>query len=164
MSVESVLDEAGIDSNEFKAKFRSNPQEREDLEAYIVLIAVLFVKKNKPDPWSSKYENLEIFRMTYPEFNDETDESSILKLLEFANVMHNVLRYMKGKGNQQRLLTLAACLAEGPNHSRYITGGAQSKKTSRRVCIFRKESNTSKVARPHRRKSLFVFLPNVLLM
>jgi len=50
----------------------------------------------------------------------------VSKLRVFANVMNNVLRYMKGKGNQQRLLTLAACLAEGPHHSRYITGGGNA--------------------------------------
>lgn len=152
MSVETVLDEAGIDSIDFKNKFKSNPQEREDLEAYIVMIAVLFVKNLKPDPWTEKYDTIERFCQNYPEFLDENDEGTMLKLVLFANVMHNVLRYMKGKGNQQRLLTLVACLAEGPNHSRYITGGAQSRKTSRRVCIFRKESNTMKVCRPHRRE------------
>ena len=150
MSVESVLDESGIDSHDFKNKFKSSPQEREDLEAYIVLVAVLFVKNLKPDPWHEKYPTMESFLNAFPEFKDEKDESILINLVVFTNVMVNVLRYMKGKGNQQRLLTLVACLAEGPTHSRYITGGAQSKKTSRRVLIFRRESNTCKVSRPHR--------------
>ena len=122
MSLEAVLDESGISSTDFKFKFKSNPQEREDLEAYIVLIAVLFVKKIKPDPWVEKYQDIMSFKNAYPDFDDNNDENGIEKLMLFANVMCNCLRYMRGRGNQQRLLTLVACIVEGPDHSRYITG------------------------------------------
>jgi hypothetical protein len=151
MSLDAILIEAGASPREMKEKFASNPQEREDLEAYILLAAVLLIKTFKPDPWTEKYKTLPEFLEAYPELSDEQDKDTLISLQLFANVMVNVLRYINGKGNQQRLLTLVACLSEGPQHSRYITGGAQSKKTARRVMIYRRESNTHKISRPRRK-------------
>jgi hypothetical protein len=119
MSLDGLLTEAGVSPKDMKEKFSSNPQEREDLEAYVLLTGVILVKNFRPDPWTEKYQTMAQFKQAYPELvEDSNDEQSLGSLLLFANVMSNVLRYVNGKGNQQRLLTLVACLSEGRSHSR----------------------------------------------
>lgn len=147
-----------IDYSEVMSHFQTNPQDREDLEAYILASGLVMNRIRRPDTWSNVYPTTNAIKTRWEEFANES-LSSLIDLVHFSNIMNYALKYISAIGNQQRLLTICACLAEGPRHARYVTGSAQSSRTSNRVLIYRTLSNTTKIARPKRKgQILYVHL------
>jgi hypothetical protein len=91
----------------------------------------MIIKTCKPDlQWVEKWDSICEFRADFPSLAADPDSP---RLLLFANILQNVLRYCSSVKNFQRILTICVCLAEGPDHTRLITGSSQCSYTEARV-------------------------------
>ena len=91
----------------------------------------MIIKTCKPDLlWAEKWESVDEFKAAFTPLSADPDAP---RLLIFANILHNVLRYCPSVKNFQRILTICVCLAEGPYHTRLITGSSQCSYTEARV-------------------------------
>ena len=70
------------------------------------------------------------FAISFPTLAMDPDA---IRLLIFANILYNILKYCSSPKNFQRILTICVCLAEGPDHTRLITGSSQCSYTEARV-------------------------------
>jgi len=93
---------------------------------------------------------------SYPEFETvqyEADEME--KLLLFRNYMKVACCTMQAHNNKGHLLDLVTRLCEGsPEIIKYITGSGEKPTTRRRVLIYEREGEVSKISRPERANSL----------
>jgi hypothetical protein len=84
----------------------------------------------------------EAFLTKYPEFRGDglIDASEMAVLMKFRNNMALAMTVIKATGHKNHLMDLVTRYTEGKGVA-YIAGTGQSKKTSRRVLIFRREGN-----------------------
>jgi hypothetical protein len=89
---------------------------------------------------------------SYPEFESiqyESDEME--KLLTFRNFMKIACCTMQAHNNKGHLLDIVTRLCEGtPEVIKYITGSGERPTTRRRVLIYEREGEVSKISRPER--------------
>lgn len=122
----------GMTESIFETKLETmNIWQRYDFESYLMVAAIIIIKTCKPDlQWTEKWKSIEDFKGDFPTLAADRDAP---RLLIFANILHNVLRYCPSVKNFQRILTICVCLAEGPYHTRLITGSSQCSYTEARV-------------------------------
>lgn len=89
---------------------------------------------------------------SYPEFEAIQYESEEMeKLLNFRNFMKIACCTMQAHNNKGHLLDIVTRLCEGtPEVIKYITGSGERPTTRRRVLIYEREGDVSKISRPER--------------
>lgn len=91
----------------------------------------MIIRQHNPSSeWKQRWTTVSAFVQEFPQLRKEPD---LMRLTMFANILSNVLRYCRSTKNFQRILTICACLAEGPSHTRIITGSCQCSYTAARV-------------------------------
>ncbi len=93
-NLESFLGEVGIPYSDMKDTFKTNPQERELIESYLIVAAIIIIKVNLADDWIDAYSCRSELLLDFPQFVSES-EFVVNDLLVFANMMKNVLRYVR---------------------------------------------------------------------
>ena len=93
---------------------------------------------------------------SYPEFEDvQYEREEMSKLLTFRNIMKLACCTMAAHNNKGHLLDLVTRLCEGtPEVIKYITGSGEKPTTRRRVLIYEREGDVSKISRPERAISI----------
>ena len=90
----TFLVEVGVHAAEIKEEFKTNPQERDLLESYILVGSIIIIKVASGDEWEDTYDTSRELFIDFPQFQSES-KLIIHDLLLFANTMKNVLRYVR---------------------------------------------------------------------
>lgn len=104
-------------------------------------------------------KDLESFLEKYHEFQGcGLDDAELHALFTFRNVMVVALCAIPARNHKNHLLEIVTKIAEG-RHVKYVTGGGQTKATSRRVLIYSREGNV--VAKTHMKSHTRREIPEV---
>ncbi len=132
----------GMERNQLRRMGYSG-QNLEILEAYVLLIGILILQFHNEVYPSTKYYKVTDFLLAYPENQEVFCEEDPIELMHFANAVHYLLQFMSPLGYKYKMIIIAACLTEGPNHRKYTMGGSPSKKTYCRVLIYHHETGVA---------------------
>mmetsp|Transcript_8238 Transcript_8238/g.12291 ORF Transcript_8238/g.12291 Transcript_8238/m.12291 type:complete len:375 (-) Transcript_8238:425-1549(-) len=159
--IQKVLMEGNLDfstmqflmKNNFEIRDAKSKSEREilfEMEVIIKASVVYFVYLRDGSKFPGLLNNEEdlFTHYTYPEFQN-LDGDEVRFLINFTNMMKIAITIIPPRFNKKLLLHVCAFLEGSRNE--YITGGAQTLPTQRRVQIYEQESQVKPIPRPERR-------------
>jgi len=162
LSCNMLLQDIGIDLEVYQQHARKHPHKKESLDSYILLAGILIVKLANGLQWKNKYFSVEEFLSVYERvveisMHHDNHTEEMQNLMRFANALHDTLQYLSSNGCKQKLISIASCLSEGPEHCMYVSGGTQILSNTNRVTIYHVETNTPLTIRPRRRGDVDAF-------